>query len=149
MLVRRGGFTLIELLLVLVMSALVMAIGVRETSGLWHGQAVESAAGAVAAVSLNARSEAVREGVPVYVWIRPAAGMVRMGRSTTDLMDSVVMSDYHVTMTGNDVDLCYTARGYAMPGCTTVGPSPEEIAFTRADHAAVLTVLPLGQMWRD
>lgn len=149
MLVRRSGFTLIELLLVLVMSALLMAIGMRESQWLWNEQAVDSAAGAVAAVSHNARSEAMREGVPVYVWIRPTDGVVRMGRSATDVLDSVVMSDYHVTMTGRDLDLCYTARGYAMSACTTVGPAPEEIAFTRADRETVLTVLPLGQMWRD
>lgn len=149
MLVRRGGFTLIELILVLVIGALLMSVGVRESAGLWNGQAVDNAAGAVVGVAQDARSEAVRAGAPVYVWIRPSDGVVRTGRSTTDLMDSVVMSDYRVTMTGNNLDLCYTARGYAMPGCTTVDETPEQIEFTRADRAAVLTVLPLGQMWRD
>lgn len=145
---RRSGFTMIEMLLVVMISSLIMGVGIQELPRLLNPQVVGSARDAVAATSHRARSEAMRSGRPVHVWIRPGEGVVRMGRSTTELLDSVVMSDFEVSMTGSDVDLCYTARGYAMPGCTTVTTS-EEFTFTRGGHTATLMVLPLGQMWRD
>ncbi len=145
---RRSGFTLTEMLLVVLISAVVLAVGMQEIPRLLDPQAVGSARDAVASTSHRARAEAMRSGRPVYVWIRPGEGVVRLGRSTTELLDSVVMSDFKVSMTGSSVDLCYTARGYAMPGCTTVTAS-EEFTFTRHGHTATLTVLPLGQMWGD
>lgn len=145
---RRGGFTLIEMLIVIVISGLIIGVGMRESPPLFNERAVGSASDAVLATSYRARSEAISAGRPMYVWILPNEGIVRMGTSPTELLDSVVMSDHNVTMTGNDLELCYTARGYAMPGCTTV-TSPEEISFTRGDRSKSLTVLPLGQIWRD
>lgn len=145
---RRSGFTLIEMLLVVMISSLILGVGVQEVPRLWNQQAVGNARDAVVATSHQARAEAMRSGRPVHVWIRPSAGVVRLGRSTTELLDSVVMSDFEVSMTGSDVDLCYTARGYAMPGCTTLTKS-EAFEFARGGRTASLVVLPLGQMWRD
>lgn len=144
----RSGFTMIEMIFVLMISALIISIGIRETPRLYNQRAVANARDAVASTSYVARAEAMRDGRAIFVWIRPGNGVVRVGRSTVELLDSVLMSDYQVTMTGNDLTLCYTARGYAMPGCTSVAAT-EEIDFTRGAQTATLRVLPLGQMWRN
>lgn len=145
---RRSGFTLIEMLLVLVISSLLISIGMRESPKLWNKRAVDGAADAVSSIAYKARSEAIIGGQPIFVWVLPDDGIVQMGRSTSDLLETVAMSDHHVTMSGDELQLCYTARGYAMPGCTNF-TSPKEIAFTRGDRTRVITVMPLGQMWRD
>lgn len=148
MLARRSGFTLVEMVFVLMISGIVMGIGVRESPQLLNRRAVTSARDAVIASSYTARAEAMRSGRAVFVWIRPDAGVVRIGRSPSELLDSVVMSDYRVTMDGNDLNLCYTARGYAMQGCSNV-TSTEEIRFRRGSQHRDMLVLPLGQMWRE
>lgn len=148
MLGRRSGFTLIELLLVLVISGLLISIGMRESPKFWSQRAVDGAANAVASVGYKARSEAIVGGQPIYVWVRPEDGVVQMGRSSTDLLETVAMSDHRVTMSGEALQLCYTARGYAMPGCTDF-TEPKDVTFTRGDRTEVVTVMPLGQMWRD
>lgn len=145
---RRGGFTLVEMVFVLMISGIIMGVGVRETPRLWNQRAVTNARDAVVSTSHVARAEAMRGGEPVFVWIRPSAGIIRVGTTPTELIDSVVMADYQVTMAGNDLNLCYTARGYAMPGCTSVTKT-EAIEFSRGAQTTGLTVLPLGQMWRD
>lgn len=148
MLARRSGFTLVEMVFVLMISGIVMGIGVRETPQLWDRRSVTSARDAVLATSYTARAEAMRSGRAVYVWIRPDAGVVRVGRSPSELLDSVLMSDYRVTMDGDDLTLCYTARGYAMPACSDV-TTTEEISFRRGSQRRDMLVLPLGQMWRE
>lgn len=144
----RTGFTLIEMLFVVMLSSIIVGIGVREIPRALNQQAVGSARDAVAATSQMARAEAMRGGRAVFVWVQPGSGRIDVGTSPSELLDSVLMSDYHVTMTGNDLTLCYTSRGYAMPGCTTV-TTTEDLSFTRGGHTATLAVLPLGQMWRQ
>lgn len=148
MVARRSGFTLIEMIFVLMISGIIMGIGVRETPRFFNQRAVVNARNAVAATAHTARAEAMRSGRPIYLWILPDAGVVRIGRSTSELVDSVLMTDYGVTMSGNDLTLCYTARGYASPACTSV-TATEEIRFRRRGEHLDLLVLPLGQMWRE
>lgn len=143
--VHQKGVTIVELIFVLLMASLLLSIAVRETSGLGNQRAVGNARDAVLMTPHRARAEAMRTGQPVYIWIRPDAGDVDVG-TASDTVQSLRMSDYGVAMEGDTITLCYTSRGYALPGCTTIA-STAELVFTRGGSSTGLMVLPLGQMW--
>lgn len=144
---RRHGMTMVELLFVILITALILGITMREVGRATDQRAVTNARDAVLTTALVARSTAMERGRPVYLWVRPDSGWVRVGFTTDTLVQNVQMSEYNVTMEGSDVDVCYTSRGYAAPGCTTVG-APTDLAFRRGGRTAALTVMPLGQMRR-
>ena len=144
---QRYGMTMVELLFVLLLGSLILAIGTREAGHLTDRRAAVSARNAVVTTALIAKSTAMERGRPVYLRVRPDSGWVRVGVAADTLVQEVRMSDYGVTMLGNDLDLCYTSRGYAAAGCTTVS-SPARVGFRRGGHTEDMVVMPLGQMRR-
>ena len=144
---QRNGMTMAELLFVILIGSLVLAVGTRETGRLTNQRAAAAARNAVVTTALVARSTAMERGRPVYLWVRPDSGWVRVGVAADTVVQEVRMSEYGVTMIGNDLDLCYTSRGYAAAGCTTVS-SPERVRFRRGGKTEDMVVMPLGQMRR-
>ena len=144
---RRQGFTVVELIFVLFIGAIVMAMATRESGQISDRLAVANARDAVMTTALTARSQAMERGRPIYLWVRPGSGVVSVGVAPDTLVQQVRMSDYNVEMVGNDIDVCYTSKGYAAPGCTTI-TSAQSLGFQRGTQTARLVVMPLGQMWR-
>lgn len=136
---------MVELLFVLLLAGVILAVGSRETGRLSNQWAATSARDAVVTTALVARSSAMERGRPVYLWVRPDSGWVRVGVAMDTLFQEVRMSEYSVTMLGNDLDLCYTPRGYAAAGCSSVS-SAVRLGFRRGGQTEELVVMPLGQM---
>lgn len=144
---HRQGFTVVELMFVIFIVGMIMAIAVRESGGITDRMAVTNARDAVMTTALIARSQAMEQGRPVYLWVRPDSGWVGVGVDTDTLVQTVRTGDSGVEMVGNDMDLCYTSKGYAEPGCTTIS-SAESLNFQRGSQSTQLVVMPLGQMRR-
>ncbi|MDX1674445.1 MAG: GspH/FimT family pseudopilin [Longimicrobiales bacterium] len=144
---RRQGMTAVELMFVLFISAMIVAIATRESSTITDRMAVANARNAVMTTALIARSQAMQQGRPMYLWVRPDSGWVRVGVASDTLVQRVRMSDYNVEMVGNDMDFCYSSKGYAEAGCTSI-TSPASLGFVRGSQTARIVVMPLGQMWR-
>lgn len=143
----RAGVTMMELLLVLLLSGMAMGVAVRESAQITDQRAVSSARDAVLTTAMIARSEAMQRGRPVFVRVRPDVGLVQVGITADTILQTVRMSDYGVTMVGDHNWVCYTSRGYAMPGCTSI-QSVTDVSFRRGSETAGLAILPLGQMRR-
>ncbi len=147
MTVQRHGMTMVELLFVLLVIGMIGAMVVRESGQITDQRAVTNARNAVMTTAMVARSEAMQRGRPVFVRVRPDVGLVQVGITADTILQTVRMSDYNVTMEGDHNWVCYTSRGYAAPGCTSVS-SAENVGFRRGSQRAALTIMPLGQMWR-
>lgn len=146
MMIRRSGFTMIELLVVILVGSVVLAIGTRQFSTISNQRAVSNASSAMVLTASRARSEALRSGRLVYLRVRPDLGQVLIDNSVDDL-HRLDMSDYGVTMSGSGFTVCYTARGYALPGCTTFN-TVLDLGFSRGGAATSVQVMPLGQVRR-
>lgn len=146
MMIRRSGFTMIELLVVILVGSVILAMGTRQFSTISNQRAVSNASSAMVLTASRARSEALRSGRLVYLRVRPDLGQVRIDNSVDDLHE-LDMSDYGVTMSGSSFTVCYTARGYALPGCTTFN-AVLDLGFTRGGATMRVQVMPLGQMRR-
>lgn len=71
---RPAGFTLVELILVMALLATVMAFVAPVLSRSLRGRELEQEAARFVALTEYARDEAVSRGVPMVVWLQPAAG---------------------------------------------------------------------------
>ena len=138
---------MVELMFVLVIGGMVVGIVARESGQLSDQRAVANARDAVMTTAMIARSEAMHRGRPVFVRVRPTLGIVQVGITSDTILQTVRMADYGVTMEGDHNWVCYTSRGYATPGCTSVR-SPEKLVFRRGGETSALAIMPLGQMWR-
>ncbi|HUG41820.1 MAG TPA: prepilin-type N-terminal cleavage/methylation domain-containing protein [Longimicrobiales bacterium] len=147
MMIRRSGFSMMELLVVILVGSVVLAMGTRQFSAISNQRAVSNASNALVQTASRARSEAMRSGRLVYMRVRPDLGRVRVDNSLEDL-HTLDMSDYGVTMNGTGFTVCYAARGYALPGCTTFS-SVLDLGFARGGATAGVKVMPLGQVRRS
>lgn len=148
MMIRRSGFTMIELLVVIVVGSVVLAIGTRQFSTISNQRAVTNASNAMVQTASRARAEAMRSGRLVYMRVRPDLGQVEVDNSVEDL-HMLDMSDYGVTMSGSGFTVCYAARGFALPGCTTFNNTVLDVGFARGGATAGVKVMPLGQVRRS
>lgn len=146
MMIRRSGFTLAEMLFVVIIGGMVLAMGTREYTSLGHQRATSNAGNALVHTVSRARSEAMRKGDIVYMWVRPDLGLVTVG-TTGDTIHTLDAGDYEAAMTGNSFRVCYAARGYALPGCTDIS-SAQLVGYVRGMDTAWVQVLPLGQARR-
>ena len=142
----RDGFTLMEMLLVVMIGAMLLAMGTRQYNSVSNQRAVANAANAMVLTASEARSEALRTGRLVYMWVRPDSNLVRLGNSSgsISLLDAEA---YNSDVVGPDLAVCYAARGYALPGCTNV-TSSQMISFVRGNDTSAVVVMPLGQVRR-
>ena len=143
---QRRGFTLMEMLLVVMIGSVLLAMGTREFNSVSNQRAVANAANAMVLTASQARSEALRTGRLVYMWVRPDSGLVRVATASQGiaLLDA---DDYASQITGSSLAVCYAARGYALPGCTNV-TSSQTITFVRGRDSSTVVVMPLGQVRR-
>jgi Tfp pilus assembly protein FimT len=137
------------LVIVLMIGSVILGIGSRQYSRLANQRAVTNARNAVISSSFRARSEAVRSGQLVYMRILPDSGshgLVKVNTATGTVLHTLDAGDYGAQMLSNELKLCYTARGYALPGCST--PSDQMVGFVRGADTAAAVVTPLGQVRR-
>lgn len=145
--IRRSGFTMIELLVVLIVGAVVLGVSTRQFSTISNERAVVNAANAVIQTANRARSEAMRSGKIVYLEAVVSTGLVRVDTASTTL-HTLDLNEYGVSMSGTDFTVCYSARGYALPGCTTVDSGVLDVTLARGAASEVIRVMPLGQIRR-
>lgn len=143
----RPGFTLIEMAFVLMIGAIIMGVGSREYSQLANERAVGNARDALILTAYRARSEAMRSGSIVHMRVRPDSGLVRVSTASGQLLHTLDAAAYGTTMVGGPMSVCYTARGYALPGCTSFTDG-RAVGFARGADTAAVVVLPLGQVRR-
>lgn len=144
---QRAGFTLIEMVLVVMIGGMLVGIAAPAYGRIASERAVGNARDAMIHTAYRARSEAMRSGKLVHLKVRPNDGVVWVVDGSGGVLHSLAMADYHAEMVGVSMDICYTARGYALPGCTTV-TTGATLAFARGNATATAVVLPLGQVRR-
>jgi type II secretion system protein H len=64
-----GGFTLVELLLVLALLSVVLAVGLPTLSQFFKGRTLDAEGRRLLALTRQAQSRAVNEGVPMHLWV--------------------------------------------------------------------------------
>lgn len=144
---NRNGFTLIEMIFVLMIGALVIGVGSREYTRVSGQRAVGNARDAMILTAYRARSEAMRSGQVVYLSVQPDQGLARVVTPTDSVLHRLDVAEYGVGMVGSGMRVCYTARGYAMPGCSTF-PSDPTLGFYRNGDTVSVKVTVLGQVRR-
>lgn len=145
---NRPGFTFVEMVFVLLLSALVIGIGARGYSAVMNRMAVANARDALITTVYRARSEAMRTGRVVRVTVLPDSGAARATTNAGTVLHSMSASDYSASMIGAQLSVCYTSRGYALPGCTNFN-GQRAIAFIRGTDTAAVAISPLGQIRRQ
>lgn len=138
---------MVEMLFVILISSVVLGMGTQQFSKTADKRAVGNAGDAVVLAAHRARSEAMRSGTVVYLEFRTGEVVVVEEASGTDPLHTIDLSDYGVTMESGDLSICYTARGFALPGCTNIQDAAT-VTFTRGSDVAEVQVLPLGQIRR-
>lgn len=141
----RRGFTLIEMLIVLVVGSMVLGVASREFVHVADQRAVSNVRDEAIRVAYEARSEALRSGRVIYMHVVPDSNVMRVQTGTGEVLRELDSSDFRADMVGNRASVCYTGRGYALPGCTTV-KSNQAVGFTRGGDSTAVTILPLGQV---
>lgn len=144
---NRHGFTLVEVVFVLMIGGIIMSVGTREYARLSSQLAVGNARDAMIQTAARARSEAMQSGSLIYLQIRPDDGLVEVETSAGDVLYTLDAADYGAELSGDELSVCYTSRGYALPGCTTVS-TVETLHFFRGPDSAAVVVMPLGQVRR-
>ncbi|HUG41494.1 MAG TPA: prepilin-type N-terminal cleavage/methylation domain-containing protein [Longimicrobiales bacterium] len=147
MTIRRAGFTMLEMLFVVVIGGIVLAIGTRQYSQLSNQRAVGNASNAMVHTASRARSEAMRSGRVIYLRIRPDLAQVRVRSASDSAIHTLDAGADGVSITGSTISICYAARGYALPGCTSISGT-QTVNFVRGVDTATVQVLPLGQVRR-
>lgn len=72
---RNGsGFTLIELILVMTIMLVVLGVSYPSLKGFFHGHNIEYEARRFMALTRDAQSQAVSDGVPMILWVNPKQG---------------------------------------------------------------------------
>ena len=146
--INPNGFTLIEMLFVMLLGAVVLGVGTRAYSQVENRRAVDNASDAAVLTAFRARSEAMRAGTPVYLKALPGSDVIRVEDPTGAVLHTLDMQVYAVDLIGSDLSLCYTARGFALPGCTSFD-DPQTLRFVRGVDTTTVTVMPLGQVRRQ
>lgn len=146
MLTRRQGFTLLEMLLVVVIGSVILLMGTRQYSGISNRRAVVNAANAMVLTANRARSEAMRSGRLIYLEVDPTVGEARVETAFGDVVHSMEMSTYGGSMVGTPFTVCYAARGYALPGCSSAGN--HGVVFVRGVDTAAVRMTALGHARR-
>lgn len=144
---QRDGFSLLELVIVIMISSMLMGVGARSYSQVSNQRSVGNARDAMVEVGFRARSEAMRSGQTVFMEIRPADDLVQISLPGGEVLHTLNSSEYGADMIGADMTLCYTSRGYALPGCTTV-KTVAGLGFVRGLDTASVQIMPLGQVRR-
>jgi type II secretion system protein H len=71
---RRAGFTLIELIVVMMLMAVMLAVAAPQLTGFMAGRGVLEEGRRLLALTRFAQNEAVAQGEPMQLWIRPETG---------------------------------------------------------------------------
>lgn len=139
---RQRGFTLIELMIVVVISAIMLAIGIPSFKGFILGQRVKTAAFDVATSLLIARSEAIKRNTNVTMTAE-AGGWPDGWKVSGAGSDFFVQSGYtNLTFAVADSGgTALTVVSYGGNGRATVGALEFEIS---ADSGAYVRCVRVG-----
>ena len=144
---RRSGFTIIEMLFVVIIGAVVLGVGTRAYGRADGQRAVRNARDAMILMGSRARSEAVRTGGLSYLEVDPDDDVVEVVHAADSVMVTLDAADYGAQIVGQETALCYTSRGFALPGCRDID-ADRTIAFGRGPDTARAVLMPLGQIRR-
>ena len=144
----REGFTLVELVIVLMIGAMAMGVVSQQYARVEQQRAVANARDAMIMTAYRARAEAMRSGRVVYLRVRPDSGVVRVGTAAGPVLHTLDGDEFGARMVGPSLSMCYTSRGYAMPGCTTF-TGEQKLQFIRGADTAAVSILSLGQVRRE
>lgn len=138
---------MVELVIVLMVGAMVAGMASRGYVAVANERAVGNARDAMIQTAFRARAEAMRTGSVVFMHVRPDSGLVRVEAASGAQLYLLDAAEYEADMVGPEMSLCYTARGYALPGCSTID-RVRGLGFARGGDTAAVAILPLGQIWR-
>ncbi len=120
--IRRVGFTLLELLVVVLVSAILLALALPRISALRDGSAVRSAMGELGASFSTARGAAISRRALVAVVLDTGGGAVEVRSAGQILLRRPLRSIYGITLASNRDSAVYDARGlgYGVTNLTVV-----------------------------
>jgi prepilin-type N-terminal cleavage/methylation domain-containing protein len=144
----RDGFTILELVIVLMIGAMTMGVVSQQYGRTQGRRAVANARDAMILTASQARAEAMRSGQLVYLRVRPDLGVVRVATSSGEVLHTLRAAEFDARMVGSTVSMCYTSRGFALPGCTTF-TGKTQLGFVRGIDTASVEILSLGQVRRE
>lgn len=144
---NQQGFTLVEVVFVLMIGGILMGVGTREYARLSSQMAVGNARDAMIQTASRARGEAMRSGSLIYMHVRPDEGTVAVETAGGQVLHTLDAAEFGAQLAGEEISVCYTSRGYALPGCTTVA-GVETVHFFRGADSAAVVVMALGQVRR-
>lgn len=139
---------MLELVIVLMISAMAMGMLTQQYARVEQQRAVANARDAMIMTAYRARAEAMQSGRVVYMRVRPDSGLVRVGLSSGEVLHTLRSEEFGTRMVGASLSVCYTARGYALPGCTDFS-GEADLEFIRGADTAAVTVASLGQVRRE
>jgi len=139
---------MIEVLFVLMIAAVLTSLGMRQWGRIQVQHQVSNARDALVYMGIRAQSAAMKRGNLVRIEIWPDTNMAKIVTPSDSAIERIRFdSQFGVQVFGSSVVACYSARGFALPSCTTGVPAT--ISFVVHSDTARATVLPLGQIEKD
>jgi len=139
----RPGFTVTEILVVVLVGMLLAVIALPPLARARERRAAANARDAYMWTAAVARGLAIERGTTVRMDLLPGSNLavVRVGADTVQRLD---FEEYGTTIEGpGDVTICYSARGFAVPGGCSKN-LPADIDFRRGEYVAGVRVQSLG-----
>ena len=110
----HGGHTILELIIVLLMTAVVLAIAVPRTVSMLDRISVHAAASDIAATLGSARTLAMAARLPVAVHVDTASGVLRVRRGPEALFSRNVGHAHGVRIKATRDSLAFGPRGLGL-----------------------------------
>jgi prepilin-type N-terminal cleavage/methylation domain-containing protein len=137
---ERHGFSLAEMLVVLLVIAILLALGIPHLSGAADRAATRAAARELGSLLAGARQRAIHLRAPVVVSLDTAAGIVRIWTDTTVFTNRSLSAAYGVVLSATRDSLAYDARGLG------IGAANLSVAVRRGRAAETVFVSRLGRV---
>jgi prepilin-type N-terminal cleavage/methylation domain-containing protein len=131
--IRRPGFTLIEVIVVIMIGGMLAAIAIPQFSRYTSRRAAVNARDAFIGTASQARSAAIRSGEEVLMQVDRGNDRVRItlrrdGSTVAAPLDLRTGTHRGAIVGTGAFTLCYTPRGFTLPGCGTADP-PNMVGF--------------------
>lgn len=146
----RAGFSMIEMLFVLIISAILIAMGTAKFESAQRTTAARNARDTFAWFARRARATAVERGEVVTLTLVPDSARARLTDSAGTIDVIEFDQEYGATVStsdSGDIAVCYGPRGFALASCSNTD-LPQTATFARADRAYSARIQVLGQVDR-
>jgi prepilin-type N-terminal cleavage/methylation domain-containing protein len=147
----RPGYTLVELVMVIVVGAILVGLVVNGASAYVSRKRVSNARDAFVYLAMRARSAAIERGRNVSLHLSEAQGRITVNEgcsaSGAELERLHLENEFHakVEAAKDPITVCYSPRGFAIEGQTTIS-APTVVSFVIGKDTARARVAPLGQV---